>query len=88
MPTYNLNLLGALEFERMIQALLLKIIGSGVSIFGVGKDGAREATYEGKVPFPSESEQWDGKWIFQAKFHELNRMSYTKARDEILKDFK
>ena len=50
---YDLNRLGANEFEQLIQSLLKKIIGQGTTTFNRGPDGAREATYEGSAPYPS-----------------------------------
>ncbi len=55
MPQYRLNGLGDQEFERMIQALLKEVIGSGTLTFGPGRDGGREATYSGEAPYPSQS---------------------------------
>ena len=75
--SYTLNNLGARNFEHLVQALSKKIIGEGVSIFGNGSDGQREATFKGKAPYPSSSESWDGYWIIQAKFKEPN----TKKAD-------
>ena len=37
-------------------------------IFGDGPDGAREATYRGRLKYPSETEPWDGYLVVQAKF--------------------
>lgn len=88
MPKYNLNALGDEEFERMCQGLLQQVIGPGVSIFGTGKDGAREATYEGKAPYPSDKDSWDGKWIFQVKFHDTDHIGIDKARKQIIPDLK
>lgn len=86
MSTYPINSLGSSQFERLIQSILLEIIGKGVSIFGSGPDGAREATYEGKASFPTKVEQWSGKWIFQVKFHDIDRIGPKKARSDILND--
>jgi len=65
MPKYNLNALGHEEFERLCQSLVQIIIGSGVKVYGMGRDGSREATFKGKAPYPSKEEQWDGGWIFR-----------------------
>jgi hypothetical protein len=59
----------------------------------MGKDGSREATFTGKAPYPSKEEQWDGSWIFQAKFHDIQQIGPKEARgslyveldDELLK---
>ena len=42
MSNYNLNLLGTVEFEHLIQDLLKRIIGAGTITFGTGPDGVRE----------------------------------------------
>ena len=65
---YNLNNLGSNNFEHMVQALCRKIIGAGLKIYGAGADGQREAAFEGRAPYPSEQERWDGYWVVQAKF--------------------
>jgi len=88
MPNYDLNRLGALEFERLCQSLLKAIIGSGVTIFGEGPDGAREATFSGKAPYPSKTEAWNGEWIFQAKFHNTQTTRLEDARQQVLSDLK
>ncbi len=84
MPKYYLNSLGSNEFENMCQSLIQVIIGNGAKIYGMGKDGAREATFDGKAPYPSVSEQWEGKWIFQAKFHDINQIGMDAARKAIV----
>jgi hypothetical protein len=58
------------SFERLIQALSVHILGPGTIVFGAGPDGAREATFEGIVPFPSREEQWEGYIVVQAKCRE------------------
>lgn len=88
MPNHDLNNLGDEEFEHLVQALLKKIIGAGTITFGDGPDGGREATYEGKAPYPSAREQWEGKWIFQAKFHNVRQIGPDKARKELCKDLR
>jgi hypothetical protein len=84
MPKYNLDALGSLEFERMCQSLVQQIIGPGAKVYGMGSDGAREATFHGKAPYPSTEEQWDGDWIFQAKFHDVQQIGPNEARRHLL----
>lgn len=84
MPKYNLEALGHEEFERLCQSLVQQVIGPGAKIYGMGKDAAREATFEGKAPYPSTEEQWDGKWIFQAKFHDTSQIGPREARRTII----
>lgn len=88
MTDYDLNRLGEKEFEHLAQALIKNIIGVGTITFGDGPDGGREATYSGKAPYPSDSEQWDGQWIFQAKYHDLNAIGHDAARKQILLDLR
>ena len=68
---YDLNKLGPIEFEHMIQSLCKKIIGEGVKIYGAGPDGQREATFTGIAPYPSSAEMWDGYWVMQAKYKDF-----------------
>ncbi|MGW0666409.1 NACHT domain-containing protein [Streptomyces sp. NPDC002746] len=87
MPQYNLNALGAAEFERISQALIKKVIGFGSVTFGPGRDGAREATFSGtSQAYPSTSTPWKGKWIFQVKFHDLSLTTPDKARASIVSE--
>ena len=60
--------LGWRSFEQMVQSLSIKILGPGVVVFGDGPDGGREATTNGKIPFPSSKNNWDGYAVIQAKF--------------------
>lgn len=84
MPKYNLDALGQQEFEHLCQSLVQQIIGPGAQVYGMGSDGAREATFKGKAPYPSKEEQWDGSWIFQAKFHDVQQIGPKAARRSLL----
>ena len=84
MPKYNLDALGQQEFEHLCQSLVQQIIGPGAQVYGMGSDGAREATFKGKAPYPSKEEQWDGSWIFQAKFHDVQHIGPKAARRSLL----
>jgi hypothetical protein len=87
---HNLSGLSTREFEHVSQALAQEILGPGVSVFGDGKDGGREATFEGRVPYPSELAAWDGYGVVQAKFRQrtdqqpVDAVSWLKGqiRDE------
>ncbi len=68
MPSYNLDGLSTDSFEHLIQALFLKVVGPGGIVFGSGPDGAREATFEGKMDYPSRRKPWKGYLVVQAKF--------------------
>lgn len=57
------------SFEQFIRAIATKLIGPGVTAYGDGPDGGREATFSGKVTYPFPPlQQWDGYGVFQAKF--------------------
>ena len=68
MPQYHLAGLSTDSFEQLVQALSLKIVAPGGVIFGAGPDGAREATFEGPMNYPSPAEPWQGYLVVQAKF--------------------
>ncbi len=70
MPDYDLSQLSSRSFEHLIQALSIKTIGPGVVVFGDGPDGGREATFQGKIPYPNEIAAWDGYCVIQAKFRQ------------------
>jgi hypothetical protein len=84
---YELNRLNPNEFEDLIQSLLKKIIGQGTITFGPGRDGGREATYDGSAPYPSETNRWKGRWIFQAKFHNTYQ-NVEYAKRQVIKELK
>lgn len=86
MSRYNLNALGDNNFEHLCQSLIQKIIGPGAKIYGMGKDGAREATFNGTAPYPSLVEKWGGAWIFQVKFHDIQQIGPKEARRRLLED--
>ena len=88
MSNYDLDRLGDQEFEHLVQALLKKIIGAGTTTFGDGPDGGREATYTGSAQYPSQTENWSGNWIFQAKFHNTRLIGPDKARKQVLSDLR
>lgn len=69
------------SFEQLVRITSLKVIGPGVSVFGNGPDGGREATFQGAVPFPfPPTTQWDGYGVIQAKFKE--KKETTKAEQD------
>ena len=68
MGDYNLAGLDTREFEHLVQSLAVCVLGSGVTPFGDGPDGGREATFSGKMPYPSHEENWNGYLIIQAKY--------------------
>jgi hypothetical protein len=66
---YDLSRLSWRTFEQLIQALSVNIFGPGVVIFGDGRDGGREATYQGNMSYGHDG-SWDGYLVVQAKFRQ------------------
>lgn len=73
MPDYDLRL-GPRAFEQLIVALSRLEIGPGVQTFGDGKDGGREATFDGTINWAATAvdstdpcDSWSGYTILQAK---------------------
>lgn len=76
---YDLIRLGPREFENLTQSLALRILGLGVSVFGAGPDGGREATFSGTADYPNPvppTGKWNGYGVIQAKHR-----SVTNAED-------
>ncbi|WP_280332271.1 NACHT domain-containing protein [Nocardia wallacei] len=73
---YDLSRLGSNRFEHLVQALTLAHLGHGVSIFGAGPDGGREATFHGEVDMRGK-DTWNGYGVIQAKYKE--RLTTTAA---------
>ena len=69
MGDYNLTGLNPRDFEHLVQSLAKKVIAAGVTPFGDGPDGGREATFNGPMTYPSATAQWDGYLVIQCKFH-------------------
>lgn len=65
--TYDFSRLGSDGFEQLVQALALASIGGRVRIFGDGRDGGREATFNGECHVPGGGD-WNGYGVIQAKF--------------------
>lgn len=70
MSDYRLDRLNTREFEHLIQALCKKFIAVGTTTFGDGPDGGREASFDGKMDYPSQSEPWNGYLVVQCKFRQ------------------
>ena len=77
MPDYNLAGLSTRSFEQLVQAIAAKVIGQGVIVFGDGRDGGREATFEGAIPYAPNGETWTGYGVVQAKFKQRPRDTKT-----------
>jgi hypothetical protein len=79
MADYNLTGLNPRDFEHLTQSLAISYVASGVTPFGDGPDGGREATYRGQMVYPSASEPWNGYLVIQSKF--LTRPSGDTSKD-------
>jgi hypothetical protein len=76
---YDLNGLNPRDFEHLVQALGIKAIAAGLTPFGDGPDGGREASYIGKMVYPSAADPWNGYLVVQAKF--LKKPTGVPAKD-------
>src|ERR1700752_562695 len=76
---YDLNGLNPRDFEHLVQALGIKAIAAGLTPFGDGPEGAREASYNGKMAYPSAADPWNGYLVVQAKF--LKKPTGIPAKD-------
>lgn len=91
MPDYDLRGLSPRSFEKLIQALAGEELGGGIVTFGDGPDGGREATFEGRMGFPSKEAPWDGYCVVQAKFRqkpEGRAKDATWLRSELERELK
>ena len=73
MADYQLHRMGTREFEHLTRALAMAVLGPGVRPFGDGRDGGREAVFEGRASYPDPvpaGGQWDGYCVIQAKFRQ------------------
>jgi len=62
------NLASDKEFEDLVALICERILGIGTIVFSVGKDGGKDAKFQGTAnKFPSETNPWIGKIIIQAK---------------------
>jgi hypothetical protein len=66
---YDFFRLNPNDFEHLVQALAREIFGLPMITFGEGRDGGREASFEGSYSLPLQTEiSWKGNWVIQAKF--------------------
>src|SRR5687768_4081663 len=56
-------------FEHFVNELALEVLGAGTTGFGPGADGGRDGWFEGRAPYPSAVDCWEGVWYLQSKFH-------------------
>lgn len=56
------------DFERLVNILCQRVLGTGVVSFSKGKDGGRDGRFTGTAnEYPSKQSPWVGKFIIQAK---------------------
>lgn len=64
------------EFERLVVSFAKTLLGKGVQGFKNGRDGGRDARFEGTADgFPSRTKPWTGVTVIQAK-HTEQMMAY------------
>lgn len=64
----DLTRLGPDAFEQLVLALAVRVLGPGITAFGDGPDGGREATFSGRQQYPNTADPWDGYGVLQAKY--------------------
>src|ERR1035437_1776682 len=70
--TFYLEDLDDADFELVVVGICRKILGVGVTSFCAGRDGGRDARFEGKTEcFPSSASPIEGRIVVQAK-HTIN----------------
>jgi hypothetical protein len=77
---YNFFGLNSRSFEQLVQAIAAEVLGAGMVVFGDGPDGGREGTTQGRIPYPSDRENWDGYVVLQAKFRQRSQGTYADGR--------
>lgn len=77
---YPLENLTDTEFEKLVALICSEILGTGTIVFSDGKDGGRDAEFNGTANnFPSKSEPWSGRIIIQAKHTVRNNASCSES---------
>jgi len=62
------NLASNKELEDLVALICERILGMGTIVFSVGKDGGKDAKFNGTANrYPGETAPWSGKIIIQAK---------------------
>jgi hypothetical protein len=68
------------DFERLVVAICAEILGAGVTPYGSGKDGSKDARFVGTAArFPSSNAPYTGKFIAQAKHTESPIAKFSDA---------
>ena len=81
---YNLEQLGWFNFEQLVCTLLRQIVGNGISTFSGSVDQGRDAIFSGEAAsYPSVTDRWKGKWIFQVKHRAYSTRGAGIVRTEL-----
>ncbi len=81
MIDYHLYNLNPSDFEKLINIICQKILGTGVISFSEGKDGGRDGKFVGKAEnYPSTNSTWSGSFTIQAK-HTSNPIASCSDAD-------
>lgn len=68
MLRFPIHLLNDTDFEELVTLICRQLLGPGVTSFSPGRDGGKDAKFEGMaVSFPSSAAPASGKFIAQAK---------------------
>lgn len=70
MPAYSFDHFNDQYFEHLAVALAQENLAKGLTPYGAGRDGGREATYRGRMDYPTGADPWEGYLVVQAKFKE------------------
>ncbi|MEX1028240.1 MAG: ABC-three component system protein [Candidatus Paceibacterota bacterium] len=74
---YNLS---DTQFEDLVIEFCVELLGGGVQGFVTGKDGGRDARFEGTANcIPSTANPWSGKVVIQAKHTEIPTRSFSES---------
>lgn len=69
------------QFEDLVVECMRKLFGIGVQSFAPGKDGGRDARFNGTADrFPSEAAPWTGQTVGQAKHTLATNAHYGEAK--------
>src|SRR5580658_288583 len=66
--SYNLDSLGWMQFESLIQVLLKSELGLGLELWGGSADHGKDAYCAHELNFPSRHTTNPGPFVFQVKF--------------------
>ena len=87
MPTpipYQLDILGGLPFENLIQELLIADLGLGVEAWGGSADHGKDAYCDSELNFPNRHVTNTGPFVFQCKFVAGANATGAKFENELM----